>query len=88
MPSSRAIARIPRLCFRRAATCLHSSYSREADPRPCPLPWRDSDPDSVTVPQSGSKTVAETAFAVGVVGTPSTGVPYIQALKFGAGDPD
>ena len=37
--------------------------------------------DSVTVPQSGSKTVAEGAFAVGAVGTPSTGVPYIQALK-------
>jgi integrase len=37
--------------------------------------------DSVAVPQSGSKVVAESAFAMGMVGTPSAGVPYIQALK-------
>jgi hypothetical protein len=37
--------------------------------------------DSVAVPQSGNKVVAEGAFAVGGVGTPSAGVPYIQALK-------
>jgi integrase len=38
--------------------------------------------DSVAVPQSGSKVVAEGAFAVGGVGTPLAGVPYIQALKW------
>jgi integrase len=37
--------------------------------------------DSVAVPQSGSKVVAEAAFAVGALGTPSAGGPYIQALK-------
>jgi len=31
--------------------------------------------------ESGSKVVAERAFAVGAIGTPSAGVPYIQALK-------
>jgi hypothetical protein len=34
----------------------------------------------MTVHQSGSKLVAEPAFAVGAVGTPSAGVPCIQAL--------
>jgi hypothetical protein len=36
--------------------------------------------DSAAFSQSGSKVVAEAAFAVGTVGTPSTEVPYIQAL--------
>ena len=36
--------------------------------------------DSVAVYQAGSKVVAEAAFAVGSVGTPSAGAPYIQAL--------
>jgi integrase len=36
--------------------------------------------DSMTVPQSGSKVVAEAAFVGGAMGTPSAGVPYIQAL--------
>jgi len=37
--------------------------------------------DSVAVPQSGSKTVAEAAFAVEAVATPSSEAPYIQAFS-------
>ena len=36
--------------------------------------------DSVAVPQRSSKVVAEAAIAVGAMGTPSAGVPYIHAL--------
>jgi integrase len=36
--------------------------------------------ESVAIPRSGSKVVAEEAFAVGAAGTSSMGVPYIQAL--------
>ena len=37
--------------------------------------------DSAMSFESGSKVVAEAAYTVGTVGTPSAGVPYIQALK-------
>jgi hypothetical protein len=37
--------------------------------------------DSAMSFESGSKVVAEAAYAVGTVRTPSAGVPYIQALK-------
>jgi integrase-like protein len=54
-----------------------STYGRWLKKKaPGALDWLDS----VAIPQRGSKVVAEAAFAVGAVGTPSTRVPYIQAL--------